>query len=153
MRQESQKETNRLFNVDAEIVKCRKSSLHHFANGYAHQVCMLCPGLRIDVAFWRSVSGGAGKPSGVTWRLQGRPPRPPVGPDAIMRRFTLGNLVLRKGQIVRSAEHRPRDKSRGSHACLVITLSLPGPLLWGRRGPRAGSSIRDRDRVAGRTAS
>jgi len=30
---------------------------------------------------WRSMSGGPGKPSGVTWRPRGRPPRSLDGPD------------------------------------------------------------------------
>ena len=30
---------------------------------------------------WRSMSGGPGKPSGVTWRPRGRPPGPMDGPD------------------------------------------------------------------------
>ena len=31
---------------------------------------------------WRSMSGGPGKPSGVTWRARGRPPGSDDGPDA-----------------------------------------------------------------------
>ena len=31
---------------------------------------------------WRSMSGGPGEPSGVTWRPRGRPPGPTRGPDA-----------------------------------------------------------------------
>ena len=31
---------------------------------------------------WRSMSGGPGEPSGVTWRARGRPPGPDDGPDA-----------------------------------------------------------------------
>ena len=38
---------------------------------------------------WRSMSGGPGKPSGVTWRSQGHPPGPTDGPDGSRREILI----------------------------------------------------------------
>ena len=62
-----------------------------------HMPCPLHAGVRAPTAvvrqdglstsllyenYWRSMPGGPGEPSGVTWRARGRPPDPADGPDA-----------------------------------------------------------------------